>query len=132
MIRNFFREIKYFIQRGRRGFSDQDCWSFDDYLCGIIIGGLRRLKDKNNGCPSEFFDAYRKNNECKRWDDTLETMAQGFEAHRLLKEGAYQLRLRKKKTEYAIELDFMTGEQRKKKADEGMALFMKFFGALWD
>lgn len=32
--------IKIFIQRGRRGYSDRDLWSFDDYLSSVIVQAI--------------------------------------------------------------------------------------------
>lgn len=59
-------EIKSFIQRGIRGYSDRDTWNFNDYLTDVIIGGLIRLKkDKICYCKDltkiiEGFKAYKK------------------------------------------------------------------------
>jgi hypothetical protein len=39
-----FKSIKYFIQRGKRGYSDEDVWDFDNYLCSIIPPAIRELK----------------------------------------------------------------------------------------
>ena len=54
--KDFYRECKYFIQRGKRGYSNRDLWSFDCYLSEVIIGGLKRLKEirssGNCGVPS--------------------------------------------------------------------------------
>ena len=38
--RKFMHEIKYFIQRGKRGYSDRDLWSADMYLAEVIAGIL--------------------------------------------------------------------------------------------
>jgi len=44
-----FHEIKYFFQRGRRGFSDKDMWSADIYMAGVFAGMLRwYVKNSNN------------------------------------------------------------------------------------
>lgn len=62
--RNVFFEIKYFIQRGRRGYSDRDCWHVSYYLSKILPDMLRAIKDENN----------------EKWNELMEKMAQGFEA----------------------------------------------------
>jgi|TARA_Y100000310_G_C20601248_1_gene773165 hypothetical protein len=46
------REIKWFWQRGRRGYSDCDVWGFDTYLAKVIPGGLRALRDLENSHPA--------------------------------------------------------------------------------
>lgn len=81
-IKSFPREIKWFIQRGRRGWSDRDIWSFDLYLCKIIEGGLNDLAKNNHGCPSEYFDENKKDNECWKWEIQLELISNGFKEYR--------------------------------------------------
>jgi len=44
---NIYERIKWFIQRGKKGYSDRDVWSFDMYLAEVICGGIGRLI-KNN------------------------------------------------------------------------------------
>ena len=44
-IRDIPSEIKYFIQRGRRGYSDRDIWGLDSYLVSIIYNGIKKLHD---------------------------------------------------------------------------------------
>jgi len=36
-IMRIFKEIKWFWQRGKRGWADCDVWGFQDYLTDIII-----------------------------------------------------------------------------------------------
>ena len=39
----WYRSIKWFIQRGRRGWADCDAWGFDTYLARVIAEGVERL-----------------------------------------------------------------------------------------
>jgi len=128
---NILKEIKYFIQRGKRGFSEQDLWSFDDYLCDIIPPALRQLKKKQTGCPQELWDEKRVNDECHKWKEILEEMAQGFEAveeltslnfFKYVREDGY----------YSRELDEEKRRLLTKKYDRGMKLFCENFMNLWD
>lgn len=43
--------IRAFIQRGRRGWADQDVWSLDGYLNSWLPDALRRLRDTKQGVP---------------------------------------------------------------------------------
>lgn len=79
-----FEGVKYFIQRGKRGYSDQDIWSFDAYLCSIIPSAIRKLENDNHGCLGDLWDSSRKNDECWKWKEILEEIAQGFEAGRTI------------------------------------------------
>lgn len=53
--REWYRTIKWFIQRGRRGWSDRDVWSFDWYLARVIAEGIDHLIVTKHGysptCP---------------------------------------------------------------------------------
>lgn len=122
-----FKRIKYFIQRGVRGYSDEDTWDAHYYLCKIIPPMVRNIKENSIGCPSDLYDESKKNDECWRWEEVLESIAQGFEA--------------------AIDLSFMkymefkdgkmqSNEERRKnlvkKYEEGISLFHDYFMALLD
>ena len=127
------REIKWFIQRGRRGYADCDTWSLDAYLCKWLPIAIRELKDRSLGYPS-FICGHKVGSgkctsECdekgsKRWKSILEDMAQGFEAGSVFEE------------DYFID-DKGKFEREKykalqKKFDKGMLLFKKYFFNLWD
>lgn len=78
------RKIKWFIQRGRRGWSDKDLWGFDSYLTKVISGGLRQLAVISCGCPSDFYDEKKKGDECIKWKKVLLDIAEGFESKQKL------------------------------------------------
>jgi hypothetical protein len=42
---------KWFIQRGKRGWSDRDAWNADMYLAGMIADIMQHLIDKGVGVP---------------------------------------------------------------------------------
>ena len=48
-IRELPSRTKFFIQRGRRGWSDEDAWSIDYWLVDNLIPMLKRLKNDSNG-----------------------------------------------------------------------------------
>jgi len=70
-ITDSFREIKWFIQRGKRGYADSDLWSLDYYLSGWLPDALRELKKIQNGYPASLTR--------KEWDKILDEMIEGFE-----------------------------------------------------
>ena len=115
-----YHEIKYFIQRGKRGYSDNDCWGIDWYLSDIIPGMLdTMINDKKGGGNSYPGEGWGKEaNSIKSWQATVRKMAKGFKAHNKL--GSF---------------DWKNEEHRKKleaERDEGMKLFVKYFDHLWD
>lgn len=50
-IKNIPKEIKWFFQRGFRGYSDKDVWNIDKWFLNIIIPMLKQLKKRKNGYP---------------------------------------------------------------------------------
>ena len=81
---SFFNNIKWFIQRGVRGYSDRDVWNFDTYIFKILSGGLIRLADTTHGYPCPYpTDAHppAQSTSCKcacRWDIDLREYAALF------------------------------------------------------
>ncbi|KKK59041.1 hypothetical protein LCGC14_3038370 [marine sediment metagenome] len=55
-VRLFPREVKWFIQRGKRGYADSDCWGIDFYLVDIIPKMIKQLKGNRGGVPSCMFE----------------------------------------------------------------------------
>lgn len=128
---DFLRQIKYFIQRGRRGWSDQDAWSIHGYLSEVMPPMLRKLKG-GIGCPSEFFDREYKNNECADWHEALEEMAQAFEIAEKVswhKYGKWQEGKNGGKTWIK---DEEAEKQAVEKMEKGLQLFTAHFLNLWD
>jgi len=50
-VKDRYREVKWFIQRGRRGYSDQDVWGIDTYLANWLPMALRQLSKTKHGIP---------------------------------------------------------------------------------
>lgn len=118
-----YLEVKWFIQRGRRGYSDRDSWNLGYYLAQWMPEAVRSLK-AGHGVPARFVDVdeptemdmvrYRA-----QWDVTLETIAKGFEATRLIDE---ELPMPGTVRYYELELMRM----------KGMLAFIEWHQSLWD
>jgi hypothetical protein len=74
----FPKEIKWFIQRGRRGYADCDIWEFHTYLSDVISGGLEKLSKEGIGCPESFYDEKNEDESFQKWKDELSYIAKGF------------------------------------------------------
>ena len=48
---NAYYETKYFIQRGKKGYSQRDVWAIDYYLMEIIPSMVKDLKSSLHGTP---------------------------------------------------------------------------------
>jgi hypothetical protein len=46
------RDVRMFCQRGRRGYSDEDLWSFDCYIARVMSRGIAQLADVTHSWPS--------------------------------------------------------------------------------
>lgn len=159
--RRAFLAIKWFIQRGRRGWADCDTWSLDWYLDRWMPDALRYLKANKCGIPRETLEGLPTNDEngfCptdeafsiaeERWNSILDRMIAGFEAGRRMSGGLYNSELgpdlpwRRPAGVSAdawqkISTDRTVAISKLKKRDqelfnEGMALFVEYYRSLWD
>lgn len=109
-IDHYWRELKYFFQRGLYGYSESDVWSLDAYLCTWLPSAIMELRDQSHGCPQDL--------EMEEWKEILRRIAKGFEAKNQLIESVDH----SKKEEELLEEQFQ----------EGMKWFVKYFTHLWD
>lgn len=112
------RGIKWFYQRGRRGYSDCDLWGLDCYLDDILAKGLRQLAKKSCSYPGGVDDIV----ESVDWDKRLNEMADGFQA-RIDYEN-----------EGILEDDdkFSKRKEAYKKHAKSLKLLQKWYYYLWD
>jgi len=107
-----FRAIKYFYQRGRRGYSDRDLWDLSCYLSDMLSRALSDLKKNKHGYPPELTE--------KKWDRILTDMQSGFLAQLALMD----INTVTDSKEYTKELTA--------KMNKGLKLFAKHYMDLWD
>jgi len=55
---NFFREIKFAVQRARRGFCDRDVWEINTWFLTILPKMLLELEKHHTGYPFSIKDAW--------------------------------------------------------------------------
>lgn len=156
--RQAYREVKWFIQRGRRGYADCDVWSIDHYINGWMPAALRRLKDTKQGLPCSIFepedcgeDGHPSEEGTERaqarWNAIMDKMIAGFEADQRASDGVYEEELgqypldrpsgvsaaawAKVKHDRFEASKFLT-KRDETLSEEGRALFMKHYHSLWD
>ncbi len=80
-------EVKWFIQRAFRGYSDRDLWGLDYYLGNVIVKSLKAFRSMyRHGMPAIYCQP-DKNGKCrvsdkvamKRWNKDLDAMIEGLE-----------------------------------------------------
>lgn len=116
--------VKWFWQRGKRGYADCDVWSIDWHLTSYMGNALRQLRDSVHGCP--IIDTGREMmgfDDCdsltmEEWKFTINYIAETFD-------------LARKIEEYEI-LGVKDMEAAMKRFHHGMAMFNEYFFSLWD
>ena len=74
-LRLFFQDLKFCVQRIRKGYCDRDLWSIDYWFLNQIPHMLTELKNTSHGYPQQF-------NTPEEWDAVLDEMIFLFkEAH---------------------------------------------------
>lgn len=105
-----YRHIKWFCQRGYRGYADCDVWSLDWYLCSWMPAALDELVANKTGHPCGMTP--------ELWIVRLNRMRDGFLSAREVSE-----------------MNFSTTEQAQilqKRMDKGLKMFTRYFLSLWD
>lgn len=105
-----YYHVKWFWQRGRRGYADCDVWGLDSYLVTWLPGALESLRTQAHGHPVGMTP--------KTWDIRLERMRDGFLTAREIGD-----------------MNFRTVEEAKvlqKRMYKGLRMFSRYFLDLWD
>ena len=125
------KQIKFFWQRGRRGFADCDWWGMDYYLVSIILPMLKELRKNIHGHPVDLTK--------EKWDELLGEMIIGFEAaNRVLEDDYYKevsgdsIEAIRHATPKEIRKWGKLNWADQKLFHERMKLFNKHFFSLWD
>lgn len=121
-ISNWFyyqsRSIKFLYQRLTRGWDDSATWSLNTHLAQIIAPRLRRFKELNTHAwpgPVEGMPGTGRFETFEEWQEALSKMIYAFECYG------------------AEDRDFWEfSESERKKIEEGLMLFAKCYGDLWD
>ena len=100
-IKDFPSEVKWFYQRGSRGWSDRSAWSIDTWLVDNLIPMLERLKRDKRGTPLSMFrkkDGVSKNGistdeadrlAAQRWDNVLREIIYGLKCAKKIEDSDY-------------------------------------------
>lgn len=105
------RRIKWFVQRGWRGYSDRDNWSIDSFLLDILPPMLENLRKNTHGYPVDL--------TAEKWELILFQIEDGLKANKRLCD---------------LDFDPKTSEMEslQMKSDQGLKLFGEHFNSLWD
>ena len=94
-VEDIVNGIKWFIQRGRKGYSDRDLWSLDTHIYGILSKSLLDLANNRIGYPclnSNSSNSSLDNcNCCQCSDDWDRELRENAELFRLLHEDNWHM-----------------------------------------
>jgi len=145
-IEMFFRDIRSFFNRGRRGWDKTDVWNFNTYISKIISESLRYLKNNSLGYIDYKFGQSPSKN-LKRCDNILDEIIWSFDMYYKCSNSLeYSFNMPWKKsgfttkeehylwvTDYEKEFNLhVLTDLEEKRMRAGMKLFLKYFDSLWD
>lgn len=133
---DLYRETKWFIQRGKRGFSDRDVWDVDFYLSKIIPQMLKQLRETQTILPTWDYGNEPEELAQKRWNTILDDIIYTFETEYKLSESdllyaTSKNRNKLEKTGKDIGIPVMTKKECERYR-KGWYYFQKHFKSLWD
>lgn len=115
---DLYSSLKYFIQRGRRGWSNQDAWNWCHHHAKVMVGVLQYLRKNAHSYPMGSRPAV--------WNKKLSTMELGFQA--LLDEDNDCTSYKKLSNSDYRKLMF----SRRRKLMLGLKYFRENYRDLWD
>ena len=146
-----YRNTKWFIQRGKRGYSDRDIWGFHYYLSELIHNGMKELKKQVHGVPGGLAEKFKDKNDpdsidiaMKEWERILDEIAWTFESAHKVNENDWVLidderyrsnsekfyeKLNKEHPEYSTHV---MSKEECVRYRKGWYYFQKYFFSLWD
>lgn len=113
------RKLKWFWQRGKRGYSDADVWNAHSHISTVIAGMSRHLADHADGYPANPWDKKHELTMAK-WQKVLRDIAKGFEAFETL---IY---------DYDLHPDSARSKKLQAEWDNAIVLLKKWYGGMWD
>lgn len=119
------REIKWFIQRGKRGYADSDLWYLCWYISNLMVNALKQFDERRCGYPGYLTD--------KKWSKKLNEMREGFEFYKNaddIENEAFEKFGDKRKAGKLLWLEHV--EKQRKIAEKKLNTFIKYFEHLWD
>ena len=124
-IRSLPKHIKWFLQRGKRGYADCDLWCLFGYISDIMVDALKQFEEMHHGHPGYLTD--------DEWTKKLNEMREGFEFYKNVEDiesEAFNKFGNKRKAGKLLWLEYV--EKQRKIAEKKLNVFIKYFEHLWD
>ena len=115
----WYKRIKYFIQRGKRGYADCDIWWMGTYILRLEADMLLTLRDKHSGIPYPIND----------WDESMEVQKENCKIiDQMWKDYLFDLSVHIKALECKVNYNHITNVELYKE----MKPFFDIYGYYWD
>ncbi len=128
------KKVKFFFQRGKRGWADCDVWNVDGYLAKIIPPMLKRLKETTHSYPG-----YGEGKTPEDWNALLDKMIEGWDAAKRVYEDEYVDTFQpgwfgkgEKITHETLDKCLHASMKDQKLFKSRMKIFTEWFFGLWD
>ena len=115
----WIKEIKWFIQRGKRGYADCDWWNLDSHICKIVIGGIDDIMYQGShvGCIGKGWDEWPLNDpNARRVHNLYRRIKRFFEIHQM----------------YMDDPRWYDNKELRRQYKASGLLFIRNFKRLWD
>lgn len=120
-----FQTFYYPLQRAIYGYSEQDVYGMDYWLCEVIPPAIDELISRQVGCPSDFLDnrgidATEEDiaEGIKKWEAVMLQIKEGFQAWGNAGENNWRMSAEEEKA-------------AKRKFRRGMILMARYFHTMW-
>jgi hypothetical protein len=140
-IKHIYEDIRYYfrkkIQTWKHGFPDEQAWEFVSWHSRIVVPRLKRLLEIKQGHPGTLTES--------EWNEALVSMIWSFENHdnepHPIYSNDYDHRYERidhegmstfKPLNTTGTVDWSPIENHRKKVQEGLELFAKYYLHLWD
>ncbi len=111
--------IRQFIDRGRYGFSPDDCWNLESYLSDVIARSVSQFAQDTNGYPStvESFE---------EWEAVLAEIVEGFQLYAEPDDDMGYV-----DGKFSVEAYTKEERRRTQKLNRSFDLLKKYYQGLW-
>jgi len=124
IFRSYFLDIKWFIQRGRRGYADCDLWNLCWYISNLMVDALEQFSGYS-GHPCYLTG--------EKWKKLIEEMRQGFLFYKNvddIESKVFDKFGDERKDGKLLWLEDV--EKQRKVAEKRLRILIKYFEHLWN
>ena len=132
--KDYYREVKWFLQRGVRGYDDRALWDIRECFGDTTLKVLKKFKKQyRNGYPAFLADKNTNQKQAEeKWEKILDAMIEGLDY--ITTDSIEQPIWKKYYEDKTISSKEYMKEQKRlyQEAEQKAMLFIKYLSAIWD